>query len=89
MKLISNFDLGQVEKKKDFFYSFPFFWGASTLKPRYSEEVSQTLFVHYIEQFTISNVNCLVNTQNGSWVFFTISRNSLFRDSFYQSLIVD
>ena len=27
-----------------------------TLKPRYSEQVCQTLFVHYIEKFTISNV---------------------------------
>ena len=37
----------------------------STLKPRYSEQVHDTLFVHCIEQFTISNVICLVNPQNG------------------------
>ena len=30
--------------------------------------------------FTISNVICLINPQNGSWVLFTIvSRNSLYR----------
>ena len=34
-----------------------------TLKPQYSEQVRQTLFVHYIELFTISNVICLVNPQ--------------------------
>ena len=34
----------------------------STLKPRYSEQVRQTLFVHYIKQFTMSNVICyLIN----------------------------
>ena len=37
----------------------------STLKSRYSEQVHDTLFVHCIEQFTISNVICLVNPQNG------------------------
>ena len=36
--------------------------------------------------FTISNVICIVNPQNGSWVLFTISRNSLYRDSLYQGL---
>ena len=59
-----------------------------TLKLRYSKQVSQTLFVHYIEQFTISNVNCLVNPQNGSWVLFTISQNSLYRGSLYRGLSV-
>ena len=59
-----------------------------TLKPRYSKQVSQTLFVHYIEQFTISNVNCLVNPQNGSWVLFTISQNSLYQGSLYRGLSV-
>ena len=51
----------------------------STLKPRYNEQVSQTLFVHYIEYFTISNVISLVNPQIWSWVLFTISRNSLYQ----------
>ena len=60
----------------------------STLKPRYSEQVCQTLFVHYIKQFTISNIKCLVNPQNGSWVLFTISQNSLYRGSLYQGLSV-
>ena len=61
-------------------------YGVSTLKPWYSEQVRQTLFVYYIEYFTISNVICLVNPQNGSWVLFTISRNSLYRGSLYQGL---
>ena len=43
-------------------------------------KVCQTLFVHYIELFTISNVICSVNPQNRSWVLFTISRNSLYQD---------
>ena len=59
-----------------------------TLKPRYSEQVRQTLFVHYNEWFTISNVLCLVNPQNGSWVLFTISRNSLYQGSLYRGLSV-
>ena len=46
-------------------------YGVSTLKPWYSEQVRQTLFVYYIEYFTISNVICLVDPQNGSWVLFT------------------
>ena len=60
----------------------------STVKPRYSEQVRQTLFVHYIKYFTISNVICLVNPQNGSWILFTISRNSLFQGSLYRGLSV-
>ena len=40
--------------------------GTGTLKPRYIEQVCQTLFVNYIEKFTISNVIYLVNLQNGS-----------------------
>ena len=58
----------------------------STLKPRYSEQVRQTLFVHYIEKFTISNVICLVDPQNESWVLFTILQNSVNRGSLYQGL---
>ena len=58
----------------------------STLKPRYSEQVRQTLFVHYIEKFTISNVICLVDPQNGSWVLFTILQNSVNRGSLYRGL---
>ena len=38
--------------------------------------------------FTISKVLCLVNPENGSWVLFTISRNSLYRGSLYQGLSV-
>ena len=49
---------------------------------------TQTLFVHYIEYSTISNVKWLVNPQNGSWVLFTKSRNSLFWRSLYQGLSV-
>ena len=59
-----------------------------TLKPRYNEQVSQTLFVHYIERFTISNVNYLVNPQNGSLVLLTISRNSLYQGMLYRGLSV-
>ena len=59
-----------------------------TLKPQYNEQVIQTLFVHYIEYFTISNVIFLVNLQNGSWLLFTISRNSLYRGSLYRGLSV-
>ena len=55
-----------------------------TLKPRYSEQVRQTLFVHYNELFTTSNVLCLVNPQNGSWVLFTLSQNSLYQGSLYR-----
>ena len=40
----------------------------TTLKPWYSKQVHQTLFVHYIEKFTISNVICFVNPQNWRWV---------------------
>ena len=58
----------------------------STLKPRYCEQVRQTLFVHYIEKFTISNVICLVDPQNGSWVLFTILRNSVNPGSLYRGL---
>ena len=36
----------------------------------------------------ISNVICLVKPQNGSWVLFTISGNSLYRGSLYQGLSV-
>ena len=36
--------------------------------------------------FTISNVICLVNPQNGSWVLVTILRNSLYWSSLYQGL---
>ena len=36
----------------------------STLKPWYSEQVSQTLFVHYIEYFSISNVKYLVSSSS-------------------------
>ena len=39
-----------------------------TLKPWYSEQVYQTLFVHYIKKFTISNVICLVKSSYGSWL---------------------
>ena len=62
----------------------------STLKPWYSEQVRQTLFVHYIKYFTdtISNVICLVNSQNGNWVLFTTSRNWLHRGSLYHGLSV-
>ena len=38
--------------------------------------------------FTISNVICLVNPQNGSWVLFTTSQNSLCRGSLYRGLSV-
>ena len=38
--------------------------------------------------FTISNLICLVNPQNGIWALFTISRNSLYQGSLYQSLSV-
>ena len=58
------------------------------LKPWYSEQVRQTLFVHYIEKFTISNEIRLVNPQNRSCILFTISRNSLYRGSLYQGLSV-
>ena len=59
-----------------------------TLKPQYSEQVCQTLSVHYIELFTTSNVICLVNPQNGSWVLFTILRNSLYRGLLYRGMSV-
>ena len=62
--------------------------GNSTLKPRYNEQVIQTLFVNYIEYFTISKVISLVNPQNWIWVLFTISRNSLYRGSLYRGLSV-
>ena len=55
----------------------------STLKPRYNEQVCQTPFL-----FTISNVICLVNPQNGSWVLFTKMRNSLYQGSLYRGLSV-
>ena len=68
-------------------YKSELFW--NTLKPWYSEQVYQTLFVHYIEWFSaLSNLIYLVNTQNGSWVLFTISRNLLFRGSLYEGLSV-
>ena len=38
--------------------------------------------------FTKSNVICLVNPQNGSWVLFTLSQNSLYRGSLYKDLNV-
>ena len=59
-----------------------------TLKPWYREQVRQNLFVNYIEWFTISNIICLVNPQNGSWVLFTILQNSLYWGSLYQGLSV-
>ena len=58
------------------------------LKPWYSEQIRQTIFVHYIEWFTTSNVICLVNAQNGSWVLFTILQNLLYQGSLYQVLSV-
>ena len=60
-----------------------------TLKPRYSKQDCQTFFVHYIEWFTISNIICVVNPQNGSWIFFTISRNSQYRSSLFQGFSVN
>ena len=57
-----------------------------TLKPRYNEQVRQTLFVHYMELFTISNVICLVNPQDGSWVLFAILQNSLYKGLLCQGL---
>ena len=38
--------------------------------------------------FTISNVICLVNPQNESWVLFIISRNSLYQGLLYRGLSV-
>ena len=38
--------------------------------------------------FTTSNVICLVYPQNGSWVLFTISQNSLYWGLLYQGLSV-
>ena len=51
----------------------------SMLKPLYNEQVHWILFVHYTEKFTISNVIFLIDPQNGSWVLFNISRNSLYQ----------
>ena len=88
---IAQIEVGIFEMS---WYTFvPISWNfwchkCSTLKPRYSEQVRQTLLVHYIEEFTISNMICLVNPQNGSWVLFTISRNSLFWGSLYWGLSV-
>ena len=66
-------------------YKSELFW--NTLKPWYSEQAHQTLFVHYIEKFsTLSNVIYLVNTQNGSWVLLTILQSSLYRGSLYRGL---
>ena len=73
-------------KKIIYHYVFFHIHYTSTLKPLYSEQVRHTLFVHYIEWFTISNVICLVNPQNGSWVLFTIVWNSLYWGSLYQGL---
>ena len=56
------------------------FW--NTLKPRYSEWVHHILFVHYIEWFTKSNIICLINPKNGSWVLFTISKFIISRFEF-------
>ena len=53
-----------------------------TPKLRYNERSCQAPFVHYIAKFTIS---WLFNSK-GSWHLFTISRNSLYRDSLYRSL---
>ena len=68
---------------------------SGSLKPQYSKQVRQTLFVHYRiihypPWFTISNHNviCLANPQNGSWVLFTISQNSLYWGSLYRGLSV-
>ena len=61
---------------------------SGTLKCRNSKQIHQTLFVHYMEYFIISNVICLINPQNGSWVLFTILRNSLYRGSLYRDLSV-
>ena len=36
----------------------------------------------------MSNVICLVNPQNGSWVLFTILQNSLYQGSLYLGLSV-
>ena len=55
-------------------------------KPRYNKQVSQTLFVHYTEYFTISNVISLVNPQIGSWVLFSISRISLYQGSLFRGI---
>ena len=38
--------------------------------------------------FTISNIICLVNPQNGSWVLFTILWNSLYWGLLYQGLSI-
>ena len=54
----------------------------NTPKLRYNELSCQAPFVHYIAKFTIS---WLFNSK-GSWHLFTISRNSLYRDSLYRSL---
>ena len=56
----------------------------STLKPWYSEQVCQTFL------FTILNnsIYQMWYPQNGSWVLFTISRNSLYWGSLYQGLSV-
>ena len=34
-----------------------------TFKPRYSEQVRQTLFIHYVEELLVYHVICLVNPQ--------------------------
>ena len=60
---------------------------SGSLKPQYSKQVRQTLFVHYRIIHYIK-CNCLANPQNGSWVLFTISRNSLYWGSLYRGLSV-
>ena len=51
---------------------------ALTIIPQVSEH-----FLFTISKFTVSNVICLVNPQNGSWILFTLSQNSLYRGSLY------
>ena len=48
--------------------------------PRYNEQVSQTLFVHYIK--------CNMISKSSKWELGFVSRNSLYRGSLYQGLSV-
>ena len=43
-----------------------------------NKSVIPFLFTISNNSLGISNVICLVNPQNGNWVFFTISQNSLY-----------
>ena len=63
---------------------------ALTIIPQVSDIANKSIrhFLFTISKFTVSNVICLVNPQNGSWVFFTLSRNSLYRGSLYQDLSI-